>query len=667
MPVGRRFDFQLGGKGFMLARGEFSGRAWQRFGRSDAPGQRSAEDAKFGVLPDELDRPEVWNDWSGGFGQPYRRPGLENVYHWSEGFDSRWPQQLTHCINTRPAGIPNVEASENAINSFFDILPTATAEHSRIGAGDVLLLGDHELIKFPRSSNNNASVSRVATDANLLWGSRGVMFGSYYYIPNLVGSSFDRYDFTMAKTGTSGPLPGHGFAIAGNRLWRYHGPGKKRLYVQSVDAGQDPLVAANWSATIPIGNGQYDINDMIAFEDQIFVGMPDGLYVGDQSGTFFNVLSQMAAQRHAENCRTLAIYQGGVVAPYQGGIYYYQPSDFVALVRDIGPNLNSSRSPMHGKITSVFARGQWLYAGLWTGSQSHLLAGRDDGPNRPFRWHSLQKLSNAAGYGGPRPIRTIHIDGISVSSGGLRLMANHMWIGMGAAEASNANLGIHSFGLPSFDGNPLGSDLAMTLLYYVSSARIDLGAVDWDAPATPKIFRSIEVISEKLASGAQWCQVYYDVDQSGSYTLLGTIAKSPRDTLYFPSGEGSFVTGYSIEPSLRSFTFDDNVAPVYRGVILRGSLQPRSVDMVQAVARVADGLRDRQGAIMRSGATMLQELRDFGNPDAQGLQAHQLIDLMGAAHYVKLLGHPQEQEVYQQGEDYPEIAATVKMAILSYS
>jgi hypothetical protein len=53
MPVGRRFDFQLAGKGYILVRGEYKGRAWSRTGRSDAPGVRSQVDARWGVLEDE--------------------------------------------------------------------------------------------------------------------------------------------------------------------------------------------------------------------------------------------------------------------------------------------------------------------------------------------------------------------------------------------------------------------------------------------------------------------------------------------------------------------------------------------------------------------------------------------------------------------------------------
>src|SRR3990172_4070578 len=96
-PVNQSADFFLNAKPYMLARTEpFKGRAWQRTGQPDTPSRRSEIDAKYGVVEDTLDHPEVWDDWSGGFGQAYRRAG-ENTYHWAENFDARWSRQLVHC------------------------------------------------------------------------------------------------------------------------------------------------------------------------------------------------------------------------------------------------------------------------------------------------------------------------------------------------------------------------------------------------------------------------------------------------------------------------------------------------------------------------------------------------------------------------------------------
>jgi hypothetical protein len=395
--------------------------------------------------------------------------------------------------------------------------------------------------------------------------------------------------------------------------------------------------------------------------------------------------------------------------------------------------------------------------------------------------------------------------------------------------------------IPDINGNPLMPSPYFSA-NYVGSARMDLGAADWGAPGTPKVYRAVELWADNLASAAQWCNVYYTIDE-GTRTKLGTSAKSPKDVLYFPdetllsttnlitnpsletastdyaayngatvlrvattapagdygsysmrvdtpgaapaegvayavadklaastkytvsvyvrgagtaqvryrditngqtiigdsvtlsgtawsrlsvtftthadltsddnalvivctSGTeavrfycdgwqietgatvtsycdgtqrgcywtgtphasssvrvGGFTTGQSIALSLESFTASAGITPIYRSIVLRGALRPKSIDQISAVVRIADNMRDRQEAAMRSGATMLAELRGMAQSNSPQL----LEDLTGAVQYVSVLAPVSEQETYQAGEDNPEIAATVKMSVLSYS
>ena len=191
---------------------------------------------------------------------------------------------------------------------------------------------------------------------------------------------------------------------------------------------------------------------------------------------------------------------------------------------------------------------------------------------------------------------------------------------------------------------------------------MDLGIVDWNAPSTPKVFRAVDLWAENLASGAQWTDVYYTID-GGTRTKLGTIAKSPKDSLYFLSTVGSYATGQSIALSLESFTASYGVTPIYRAVVLRGALRPKSIDEITVVVMIADEVRDRQGAPLRSGAVMLEELRTL----TQSATPTTLVDLAGATQQVLVLAPVSEQELYQHGETDPEIAAMVKLAVLAFS
>lgn len=647
MPVQRRYDFQLAGKGFMLARGEFKGRAWTRTGRADAPGQRTQADARYGVLPDELDHPEVWDDWSGGMGYAYRRSENANTYHWSENFDARFPRQLVHC--QRPLN------SVGQMDGFIEFEREDNLR--RPGCRKMVAFGYYGARHVNVDGYSLGVLTRAWSEipASINYVGRAAIFGSFCYLPILEATSFGIFNMIANPITGSHNMPATNFVVAGNRLWRSHGPVGGRFLLQSCAAGADPAATANWTATLVVGDANAEITDLAALEDQLFAGKPDGLYVGDSGGSFYRVIK---TPPHLDNFRDLCVHNNAMFGQHSSGVYRYQAQDYYAEVDEVGPNLGTNRSPVKGQIRCLFSNGPWLYGGLWTGSQSWLLAGQET--PRGVSWHTLQRFPHVA------RLHRLYVDAnYTVSGGGLQV-PNSIWAATDTSIGPTGTAPSYAWPIPINDGNPLAS-VGVFEPNYVGSARVDLGETDWGAPGTPKVFRAVEVWAENLASTAQWCQLYYSVDGEATRHLLGTVAKSPKDTLYFPSGEGSFVTGQSIALSLESFTASYGVTPVYRAIVLRGALQPRSVDMITAVARIADNLRDRQGAAMRSGATMLRELRDLGNPDRQGLQAHELIDLTGATQWVKVVGRVEEQEVYQPGGEEPEVAATVRMAVLNYA
>lgn len=57
----------------------------------------------------------------------------------------------------------------------------------------------------------------------------------------------------------------------------------------------------------------------------------------------------------------------------------------------------------------------------------------------------------------------------------------------------------------------------------------------------------------------------------------------------------------------------------------------------------------------------------MANPKGIGRNPQTLIDLAGATQQVLVLPPIEEREIYQQGNEYPEVAATVRMAVLSFT
>jgi hypothetical protein len=447
------------------------------------------------------------------------------------------------------------------------------------------------------------------------------------------------------------PLPGDGFTVAGGKMWRWH----SKFLTQAVAFGADPMATGNWSATLSVGNGQLAISDMTNLGGLLYAGMPDGLYQADSTGTFVNMLPGPAAAPNVDNGRELDTQNYSIIGPFADDIVMFQPSDMVAESRSIGPYLNTSdRTPLRGRFRCVRAYGPWVYAGLWTGSQSHIMAGRWDGDS--VVWHPQQRLPHVA------RISHMHFDGVTTNSAAAPI-PTRCWV---ATDASGftGTAPLYWWHIPRLNNNPLGSDMTMTPAY-MGSFRVDLGNTDWKSPGTLKFYKSVEIWADNLASGSRYLDVYYTVDW-GTREYLGRALQSPKTTLYFPSSEGSFITGQSIALSLESFIASPYlVTPVYRSIVMHGQLLPRSVEVINATFRIADNMRDRQGAPMRQGAVMLDELRQMGDPThSLGTMPQLIQDLAGATHWVKVIPPIGEAEYYQQGDDNPEIAATVKMVII---
>lgn len=711
MPVGQAFDFILGGKGYMLAR-EQGTRAWRRTGRPNAVQPRSSDaDLQRNALPAEVDFVATYDDFSGGFGDSYRDPHTPNRIHWSEHMDCRFPRQMTHCqqpaepVTLTPA-VGSAGFSPGVGVSWIMQVPhaddaAAPVPPGPVGRGSVVFFGRSEVDASGSSSSvitltptgippnglpvvapefqKIEEVGRGDTTPSirmLAFNGRPALWGSFVWVggnPTGTRPEFRRRDLRgLAGISTTlSPMPGAVFAAAGNRLWRAHGPsGGHVQYLQSVGPGLDPMGTANWGPTYNIGNGLVDVADMVSLDDQIFASTQDGLYAGDTTGTFFNVLGGLDGQINPDNGRNICVHQRSVIYPHAGGLIQYQKLQTAAVAIEIGPNQSSQRSPIRGHVRAVTSYGGWLYGALYTGTQSWLMAGRTDYSTNDFAWHSLQRLPDG-------PVRQILVDTISSpaasianpASGNLQIPPR-FWVSMEFSLPSSSSTGqVLQWEMPQGDSNPLSAPGFSA--NYTYSARVDFGRDNRGAPETLKTLRRLDVNTDanSFLSGTRYADVYYTLD-GGTRTLLGRAQTSPRTTLYFPSGEGSFTTCYDFELSINSrttATIQSDIlitpnAPVYRSFVLHGTFLSEGVDEITAVVNTGNGRRNRQGAPMRSAAGQLAELRGMaGGPPVR------LIDLTGAQQWVTVSRGIDERESYQQGSDMPEVLATIHMAVLTFS
>lgn len=681
MAANQQYDFLLHGKGYMLVRARSgAARSWKRYGVNVSPAGSSPDEGKFNAGPAEIRFAETFDDFSGGFGYAYRTAAPPNGIHWSENMDTRFAGQAVHCQAPLVATLPDAGGNAGGVNWLYDI-PMANPVPPVGFAGVIALTNRYTdlaarggaWLLFPK-----AGVFPAALDASYFAdGTDGpfdgppALFGSYLYVggfgraldpPVIYGKRFQRYDLD-ALNRTQGPIQGRKFTNAGNRLWAAVGPtAGPPLWMQSIAAGAEGLVIGDWSATIPVGNGHRPIQDVAALAGQVFCGLSDGLYAGDQTGTFVNVTGQLAGQSNPDNFRDLCVHDGQVVGQAVSGIYAYDPtSTTVTRVEQIGPFPRSNKSPVQGYPLSVESFGGWLYAGLWTGSQSWLMAGSKVGAE--WRWNLMNRLPAAGRLG------RLHFDGITAASGVPQVgLPNRLWMAMEGsygAHSSAAAAPLYFYPVPRLNANPLAPDPVFSANYN-GSARMVLPRSDRGAPGVLKMYEYAEVWADAFLSGSRYADVYYAID-GGARTLLGRAQASPVSRLYFTTSNPSFYSGRSLEWDVESYDATPGTCQVYRSIVGYGVMRPTTADVVDAVVHVGDNVPDRRGTPMRPGRNVIDELRSYADPNRLGGQVLTLIDLAGATQQVVLVPPIAESEFYQDGSRDPEIAASIRLAVLTYS
>jgi hypothetical protein len=336
------------------------------------------------------------------------------------------------------------------------------------------------------------------------------------------------------------------------------------------------------------------------------------------------------------NCANMIPWHGSMWVPHLRGLLAYKDlGDSGFSLRSVGPGRNlSTENPIHGRITALAGDDNWLYAALYTGTDTYILAGREytfSDSQTTMLWHPLIKNAGA------------ECDALFVSG---------LWTSPRLFFGINQDVGYII--LPRNSDNPLQDSLCR----YAPTGSIYYSSHTWNAPSTTKLWKSIEIQADNLGR-MQYLTVSYRVDK-GSWVVLGTAKVSPSTSLGItPSG----VAGQAIEIKL-DFTQQSEQTPIIvRTVIARGIERPDTTDIISAVVRCADKLPLRTaGFCPRTGAEILSELK--------ALATHisvTLVDTVGATRQVVVVPPVTEQPEYDQsGNMTRELLINVTMAVVEF-
>jgi len=290
----------------------------------------------------------------------------------------------------------------------------------------------------------------------------------------------------------------------------------------------------NWT-TIEIGSSDYNVTGMAWFNDMLIVATATGLYgtVGQIAGDDLAYpLLDWSSQEDASNGKGMTVWSrdGALYIPLLYGLYRWNGETMVPVGPEQGTGLPSDRA---GKIVKLLGTPSWLFAAVdgGTSNTSSVLVYNGLGG-----WHEIARADNAGDRILALGFETMH-------------SPSRLWFGLGDET--------RYLKLPDTSDNPW----QYTGYEYNGSGELITSWIGSELIEIVKDLHEVVLRGEGIAPG-QEIDVYYEVDRSDQWVLLGTVDTSPRGVLSFDAssfstktvGDGSTTT--TIELKTGSTTGD---------------------------------------------------------------------------------------------------------------
>lgn len=616
------YDILLDNQGYMLARQNQlnqGGRSWSVESAGYSTTQQTANERRYGTAPATIESAMVWRTLHLGYGEERQR--VEGMYNYSENVDARFYEAVIPGPKVTKLTVNNYTSAVRGFEEFDGVLWVNSGRYiNKILPTNLITSKDLE----------DFAVGQFCYDMTVFDGKLIVACGdSGHLVTRDDTATWEEATDVYAKflTVWQDAL----YATLADEDGNYSGH-----EVAMLSSGSDAKSWANWSGLNKIGDETSEITSLAALHSLVFVGKEDGLHGLDSSWISPPLTPEMRSYRSAYNCEDMIAWHGQVWVPHLRGLLAYTDmGDSGFSLRSVGPGRNvSDDNPVRGRVTALAGDDNWLYASVYNGTDSYILAGKpieSDGMGMMV-WHPIVHLADTF-------CNALHISGLWSSP--------RLFFGM------DQNVGY--IVLPRNSDNPLQDDNCR----YATGGTIYYSAHSWNAPNTTKLWKSIEIQADNL-SLMQYITVSYRVDK-GAWVKAGTAKVSPSVSIGLTSGA---VSGNEIEVKLEFTQQTDYVPIIVRAVIIRGLERPSTTDVITAIVRCANNLPLRTGGTCpRSGATILAELKAMAERD----NTMTLVDLIGARREVVVVPPVRERVEYDQQGDMPrETLAEITMAVVEF-
>lgn len=595
------------------------------------------------------DVPMVWASFHGGGGASQPADAVENGVAYQQNVTTRWPHMAmpSSALTEVVVSNPNLNAATAPLGV------TSSAEqdgHLYLAVGNYIIRIDNGNDPGPITSDDKDfgatlfAHTIIAFDGALWVGTYGAS-PVLWKLPNGPG--------VWATSGTSPSLRKLATVFWETTDINDVYAGRHELVgtendtdersIMHIPAGSNPLLSANWSASIKIGPGTSPINSLAASNRHVFACTSSGVADLDTLGNS-PILNPDQAQHRDD------IVNGASSLFHSGYVYF---TDARGLCRiDVGSGIRHDEMTLCGPGVglsnetpvapasdegvnpyALAADGGYIILSVWNGDDSYLCYGRDEGK------------TDAAG----RPIPTWHpgeyyLAGERVTH--MRVTSPEdeyprLWIC--SIDATN-NVRIRWAMLEGGSGSPLqellnhldGDGDYSGPRRFVTDASLFLTGATWDDDNARKVLLRWDVRANRLEQNT-YLRIFARGDATTSFVQQGSgadpkLQRSPRSELLpIGAGDGALTIGHAIDTQIQ---------------FIGTSTAPAVLRQVQARAEVVAELRDSRTYLIELGEAQSQRNGsiDVSDPDGtwaqlKSLQTRQpvrFIDEMGAELLVRV-------------------------------